>query len=185
VKYPIVNGMAKAYPELQPLQDYYMRDMSAKEADGLLKYFSVLTDRENKERTIKGRENLALKASPGIEIIVNGSREQGEAKYSNKYNEYLTSWFKIVYDIKLSIWFGLKTALHNQVNYLLQPLDQTDVNREAEGRKKIAKEIEDLQARVERMERDLFNPEQKKIVNETLEKHSFAGYSELFAINRN
>lgn len=185
MKYAPTNGMVKSYPELQPLQDYFSKYVSAKEADGLLKYFAVLTDRTIKDRTIKGRENLALKAAPGIEDIIRDSKTMGDFKYSNMYSEFLTAWFKIVYDVKLSIWFGLKTALLNQNKYLLQPFDlEGDINKEAEGRKKVAKEIEDLLKKVEKVEMELFYPEQKKIVNETLEKHSFAGYSELFALNR-
>lgn len=193
MQYPIVNGMAKAYPDLQILHDYYMgQGFGEKEADQVLKYMSVLCDLNTPDKSIKGRERLAAKeVSPNVLGKLNGAKfpkldQTGESS-SGLYAVWVTKWFEIVHNARLSTWFAMKVALLNQNEYLMQPIDPTgDIDKQADGRKKVAKEIGDMLQRVESLEEKLFaTHETKKIVNEILEKHQFAGYPELFALSKN
>lgn len=192
LQYPPVEGMAKAYPELRSLHDYYMAEgFGDKEADQLLRYMSVLCDARTPEKTIKGRERLAAKELTNVML---GKVEKAKSAavdidgnlVPGRYAAWVSSWFKVVYNARLATWFSMKTALMHQSEYLMQPIDPDgDIDKQADGRKKVADKIDSMLQRVEALETDLFaSVELKKVVNEELVRHQFAGYPELFALTR-
>ena len=162
-----------------------------KEADQLLRYMSVLCDARNPEKTIKGRERLAAKELTNVmlgklEKAKMASMDADGSIIPGRYASWVASWFKVVYNARLATWFSMKTALMHQSEYLMQPIDPDgDIDKQADGRKKVADKIDGMLNRVETLEADLSaSVELKKVVNEELSRHQFAGYPELFALTR-
>ena len=193
MRYPLVDKrMSEAYPELEYLESLYEEkfEVSQDIADGMIRYCAVLcapsNQRDIEVRLRAAEKGISTKIRKQIEILKEDILETDKRiRGMVSYNLMITMWFRMVANVDLEVWFAYKMAISEQMDYIRRPVISEDPAAEAEGKRKVGASMEMMRKTVKDIESELFTTDEvKSIVNDTLQKHAFAGYPEYFALDR-
>lgn len=174
--------MVEAYPELQGFADHLRKSKwEADEIDGIFRYLAVLCG------PTKGKsfDDIAEDAKKQLDKKSGVALKQGVLDRGLQ-GLLIRMWFETFFDARTATWFALRSALLIQNQYLMSPINPDgDIEKQADTRKKVSKEVTGLMQQVEVIEQQLFSSvEVKSRLNEELSRHQFAGYPEAFALAR-